>query len=221
MIQKLKTLSLFKNIDDSLLGIVQNFSKIKFYPKDFILFYEGDILDHVLFLLSGSINIYKFDRFGNKKYLYSIYASKEDKDDFLAINDIGFTQLETFGNACVYENSEVLSIDYKKLIDLAKQNNDLFLNLSQQIVCKNAVLNEIIMRDIVFDAIAKLAYMLDKNLYRFNFIQRQEVAYRLNIQPETLSRILKKLKTDGIIETNENGSVCIIDKNRLQEIYKI
>ncbi|PAF54267.1 hypothetical protein BKH42_01840 [Helicobacter sp. 13S00482-2] len=221
MIEKLRSLSFFNGIDENTLTKICDFSKIRSYEKDFILFYEGQIIESVLFLLSGSIDIHKFDRFGNKKYLYAIDSMQEDEDNLLLINDINFNQIKTFGNACVWEKSEILSIDSKKLFQLVQQNINLFSNLSKQMILKNQKLYETINRDIVFDAIAKLAYTLDKDLYRFNLMQRQEIAYRLNIQPETLSRILKKLKQDGIIEPTESGEIKIVNKNSLQEIYKI
>ncbi|MDO7253469.1 Crp/Fnr family transcriptional regulator [Helicobacter cappadocius] len=221
MIEKLKLLSLFVDIDDNTLGKICDFSKIKTYEKDFVLFYEGQVIDNLLFLLNGSVDIYKFDRFGNKKYLYNIDSMQENQDNLLLINHIDFREIKTFGNACIYEKSDILNIDCKKLIHLARQNTNLFSNLCRQIILKNQKLDEVINRDIIFDAIAKLAYTLDKNLYRFNLMQRQEIAYRLNIQPETLSRILKKLKQDRIIESDENSEIKVIDKKSLQEIYKI
>ncbi|PAF42124.1 hypothetical protein BJI48_07390 [Helicobacter sp. 11S02596-1] len=185
------------------------------------MFYEGQKMEQFLFLLSGSVSIDKFDRFGNKKYLYGIHSRQDDRDDFLLINDIGFEEIKTFGNASILEDSEILSIDAKKLLESAKRDVNFFQNLTKQIILKNQILSEIINRDIIFDAMAKLAYMLDKHLYRFNSTQRQEIAYQLNIQPETLSRILKKLKQDEIIKADDDGNVIIDDKARLQEIYKI
>ncbi|PAF48249.1 hypothetical protein BKH41_05920 [Helicobacter sp. 12S02232-10] len=221
MIEKLRTLSLFQNMNDSFLSEIYTFSKIKSYPKDFILFYEGQKIEQFLFLLSGAVSIDKFDRFGNKKYLYSIHSTHDDHDDFSLINDIDFEEIKTFGNASILEDSEILSIDAKKLLEAAKREVTFFQNLTKQIIFKNQILNQIINRDIIFDAMAKLAYMLDKYLYRFNSTQRQEIAHQLNIQPETLSRILKKLKQDEIIGTDDGGNVTIVDKIRLQEIYKI
>ena len=41
----------------------------------------------------------------------------------------------------------------------------------------------------------------------------------LHIQPETLSRVLKKLKRSSIIDI-ENSNVVILNKQLLQNIYK-
>ncbi|PAF48550.1 hypothetical protein BKH46_01200 [Helicobacter sp. 12S02634-8] len=221
MIEKLKTLSLFENICDGLLSEICSFSKIKSYFKDVILFYEGEKMEQFLFLLSGAVSIDKFDRFGNKKYLYSIHHTQEYQDELLLINDIGLSEIKTFGNASILQDSEIVSIDQKKLLDWGKRDGTLWENLTKQVILKNQILAQIINRDIIFDAMAKLAYMLDKQLYRFNSTQRQEVAYQLNIQPETLSRILKKLKQDGIVGLDTKGALVVLNQTKLQEIYKI
>jgi len=52
----------------------------------------------------------------------------------------------------------------------------------------------------------------------FNRLKRQEVSFLLHIQPETLSRVLKKLKRGKIIEI-EHSQVTVLDKLKLENIY--
>jgi CRP/FNR family transcriptional regulator len=61
--------------------------------------------------------------------------------------------------------------------------------------------------------------MLSDDLAIFNKLQRQEVSFMLHIQPETLSRVLKRLKRSDIIDI-QNSNVVILDKDALQAIYK-
>ena len=82
------------------------------------------------------------------------------------------------------------------------------------------VLEEIVQRELVFDSTAKIAYSLYSDLEEFNMHKKQENAAFLNIQPETLSRILKKLHRDGVIQTNSLGKIEILDSQRLQMIFK-
>lgn len=77
----------------------------------------------------------------------------------------------------------------------------------------------IINRDVVFDGIAKVAHMIDTDLEHFNRLKKHEIAYMLHIQPETLSRILKKLERNEIISIEKN-SVIVRDENALREIYE-
>ena len=84
---------------------------------------------------------------------------------------------------------------------------------------KSKMLQCIINREIVFDGTAKVAFMLINDLNSFNQLKKQEVAHMLNIQPETLSRILKKLTRHGMIDT-ENGETVLKDEAGLREIFE-
>lgn len=77
----------------------------------------------------------------------------------------------------------------------------------------------VVNRELVFDATAKVAFMLIDDLDMFNTQKRHEVSFMLHIQPETLSRVLNKLKREAIIEI-ENSIVTILDKQKLIKIYK-
>ena len=61
--------------------------------------------------------------------------------------------------------------------------------------------------------------MLSDDLEMFNSLKRQDVSFMLHIQPETLSRVLKKLKRSDIIEV-ENSKVSILDENLLNNIFR-
>jgi CRP/FNR family transcriptional regulator len=76
----------------------------------------------------------------------------------------------------------------------------------------------ILNRELIFDATARVTHMLSNNLERFNKFKRHEVSTMLNIQPETLSRILTKLKQKNIIEFDKTD-IIIIDEGQLQNTF--
>ncbi len=94
--------------------------------------------------------------------------------------------------------------------------NNEFIN---EILLKTHQLHCVVNRELVFDATAKVAFMLSDDLNMFNSLKRQEVSFMLHIQPETLSRVLKKLKRSNIIEV-ENSDVSILDKEKLNSIFR-
>ena len=65
---------------------------------------------------------------------------------------------------------------------------------------------------------AKVAHMLCNDLESFNSMKKHEIAYLLHLQPETLSRILKKLNRNGLIEID--GKVTIKNLKSLKMIYE-
>ena len=60
--------------------------------------------------------------------------------------------------------------------------------------------------------------MIHNDLEMFNNLKRSEVSNMLNIQPETLSRVLNRLKRNKIIES-VNGKISILNPIALEKIY--
>ncbi|QNM90404.1 Crp/Fnr family transcriptional regulator [Aliarcobacter cryaerophilus] len=213
--QSIKSLDFFENLSDNQIDILSNFSFISKYEKDSILFYETDLKTNLLFLVSGLIKIYKYDKFDNEIFLYHIYSNSLISE----LSNINTNEIYCFSNASFIEDSVVLSIDFLKLQEHFLNNNLLVKELMSSLLKKTNQLQSLVNRELVFDATAKVAYMLVSDLKMFNNLKRQDVSFILHIQPETLSRVLKKLSRDNIIEI-ENQQVIIKDEIALNSIFK-
>ena len=213
--QSIKSLDFFENLSDNQIDILSNFSFISKYEKDSILFYETDLKTNLLFLINGLIKIYKYDKFDNEIFLYHIYSNSLTSE----LSNINTNEIYCFSNASFIEDSVVLSIDFLKLQEHFLNNNLLVKELMSSLLKKTNQLQSLVNRELVFDATAKVAYMLVSDLKMFNNLKRQDVSFMLHIQPETLSRVLKKLSRDNIIEI-ENQQVIIKDEIALNSIFK-
>ena len=213
--QSIKSLDFFENLSDNQIDILSNFSFISKYEKDSILFYETDLKTNLLFLVSGLIKIYKYDKFDNEIFLYHIYSNSLISE----LSNLNTNEIFCFSNASFIEDSVVLSIDFLKLQEHFLNNNLLVKELMSSLLKKTNQLQSLVNRELVFDATAKVAYMLVSDLKMFNNLKRQDVSFMLHIQPETLSRVLKKLSRDNIIEI-ENQQVIIKDEIALNSIFK-
>ena len=213
--QSIKSLDFFENLSDNQIDILSNFSFISKYEKDSILFYETDLKTNLLFLVNGLIKIYKYDKFDNEIFLYHIYSNSLISE----LSNINTNEIYCFSNASFIEDSVVLSIDFLKLQEHFLNNNLLVKELMSSLLKKTNQLQSLVNRELVFDATAKVAYMLVSDLKMFNKLKRQDVSFMLHIQPETLSRVLKKLSRDNIIEI-ENQQVIIKDEIALNSIFK-
>jgi CRP/FNR family transcriptional regulator len=198
-----------------IIDVLSNFSFISKYEKDSILFYETDLKTNLLFLVSGLIKIYKYDKFDNEIFLYHIYSNSLISE----LSNLNTNEIFCFSNASFIEDSVVLSIDFLKLQEHFLNNNLLVKELMNSLLKKTNQLQSLVNRELVFDATAKVAYMLVSDLNMFNKLKRQDVSFMLHIQPETLSRVLKKLSRDNIIEI-ENQQVIIKDEIALNSIFK-
>ena len=213
--QSIKSLDFFENLSDEQIDVLSNFSFISKYEKDSILFYETDLKTNLLFLVNGLIKIYKYDKFDNEIFLYHIYSNSLISE----LSNINTNEIYCFSNASFIEDSVVLSIDFLKLQEHFLNNNLLVKELMSSLLKKTNQLQSLVNRELVFDATAKVAYMLVSDLKMFNNLKRQDVSFMLHIQPETLSRVLKKLSRDNIIEI-ENQQVIIKDEIALNSIFK-
>ena len=213
--QSIKSLDFFENLSDNQIDILSNFSFISKYEKDSILFYETDLKTNLLFLVSGLIKIYKYDKFDNEIFLYHIYSNSLISE----LSNINSNEIYCFSNASFIENSIVLSIDFLKLQEHFLNNNLLVKELMNSLLKKTHQLQCLVNRELVFDATAKVAFMIASDLKMFNSLKRQDVSFMLHIQPETLSRVLKKLSRDNIIEV-ENQQVIVKDEIALNSIFK-
>lgn len=213
--QSIRSLDFFENLSDEQIDVLSNFSFISKYEKDSILFYETDLKTNLLFLVNGLIKIYKYDKFDNEIFLYHIYSNSLISE----LSNINTNEIFCFSNASFIEDSVVLSIDFLKLQEHFLNNNLLVKELMSSLLKKTNQLQSLVNRELVFDATAKVAYMLVSDLKMFNNLKRQDVSFMLHIQPETLSRVLKKLSRDNIIEI-ENQQVIIKDEIALNSIFK-
>ena len=213
--QSIRSLDFFENLSDEQIDVLSNFSFISKYEKDSILFYETDLKTNLLFLVSGLIKIYKYDKFDNEIFLYHIYSNSLISE----LSNLNTNEIFCFSNASFIEDSVVLSIDFLKLQEHFLNNNLLVKELMNSLLKKTNQLQSLVNRELVFDATSKVAYMLVSDLNMFNKLKRQDVSFMLHIQPETLSRVLKKLSRDNIIEI-ENQQVIIKDEIALNSIFK-
>ncbi|AXX94188.1 Crp/Fnr family transcriptional regulator [Arcobacter ellisii] len=215
LLETIRKISFFNSLDEEEIGLISSISTVSKYESNSILFYESDTKNHLLFLVEGLIKIYKYDKFGNEIFLYHIYKNSMISE----LSSLKSTEIYCFSNAEFIEDSVILSVNFEKLHEHFLSKNILLTELMEVLLDKTHQLQCIVNRELVFDATAKVAFMLKNDLEMFNKLKRQEVSFMLHIQPETLSRVLKRLSRDNIISI-ENGDVLINDEESLISIFK-
>jgi CRP/FNR family transcriptional regulator len=215
-VKYLSNIPFFSSLEDDVLQELSKIVKVKNFVFSDILFYEKDSQNEIFFLVDGAIKFYKVDRFDNEIFLYKIISNSIVFDIAKMCDD---HVMSCYANAEFLEDSSVLVFDSIKFRELMQTNHNFMSVVMRESFRMIQQLQCIISRDVVFDGTAKVAHMLVNDLRNFNTLKKHETAYMLHIQPETLSRILKKLTRNGIIEIEKN-CVKILNLDELREIYE-
>lgn len=213
--ETIRKISFFNNLSDEQIDLIASISSVSTYSNNSILYYESDINNNLLFLVDGLIKIYKVDKFDNEIFLYHVYKNSMISE----LSSIKQNNIYCFSNAEFIEDSTILLINYEKFQEYFLSKNILIMELMEILLDKTHQLQCIVNRELVFDATAKVAFMLNQDIEMFNKLKRQEVSFMLHIQPETLSRVLKRLTRNGVIEI-ENGNVEIANTEALISIFR-
>ena len=214
-LEYINKLNFFKSLDTKQLDIISSISTITKHSKNSILYYENDTHNKLFFLVFGLLKIYKVDKFDNEIFLYHIYENSLISE----LTTIDDNRIHCFSNAEFLEKSVILEVDFLHLKEQFLSKNILNNEFINEILLKTHQLHCVVNRELVFDATSKVAFMLSDDLNMFNRLKRQEVSFMLHIQPETLSRVLKKLKRAEIINI-ENSDIVIKNEDALKKIYR-
>lgn len=102
----------------------------------------------------------------------------------------------------------------KKFKEFFLDKGYLCSEFTNEIILRSQQLQSLINREFIFNSVVKVAMMLHDELEIFNKLKKAEISLILHIQPETLSRVLNRLKRDRIIDS-KNGKVIVLDKEAL------
>lgn len=212
--ESLKSLEFFSTLDDAQIDNICAISSVNTYTSGYVLYYENQNSTHLQFLVNGLAKAYKIDKNENEIFLYHI-----TKDSILSeITDFKSNSLNTFSNLMLQEESIVISIDYKRFKAQYLDKQMLCVELASEVLKRSLKMQDLLNREFIFDAVSKVAMMLDTDLNIFNKIKRHDISLMLHIQPATLSRVLNRLKRNNIIGIMQ-GKVDVLDKEALRDIY--
>lgn len=99
-------------------------------------------------------------------------------------------------------------------------NADFSLQMLKSLTAKIMVLSSLIHKETIYSSEAKVAKLLIENFEIFYKLKHNEISSILNITPETLSRILKKFRVQGLIEGSKSSEMSVLDIDALYEVIE-
>lgn len=190
-------------------------AKIKEYKISDVMVYEEDDMSRVYFLIEGEVKFYKVDRFNSEVFLYT----SNGQSLLTNIGSLDCARISCFSNIEFLLPSRVLSCDLVLFKEVVRSDKTLLINLVNILADQKQLVECTINMGMVFDVTAKVAKMLHSYIDIYNSLKKQEVSYRLNIQPATLSRVLAKFTRLGLISEADHKTV-VLQRDELTRYFK-
>ena len=195
--EELKLLDIFSKLNTLELEQISNITQIKTINKNNILFYEGDSSDCFYILLSGHLKLFKTGYKSNEIVLH-YFTTPTLVAEMATLENINFPA------TAVAVSDEVLIgiINKEKFIDMLKSDSEFSFHIVKSLTKKIKNLEVAINRNLIFDAMAKVCSFIKENPDFLLSHKNIEIANILNMAPETLSRVLTKLRKLEILNKN-------------------
>ena len=208
----LKNVFLFSELSEDEMGKLASISRIEKYNKSNALFYEGDPSDKLHILIDGIVKIYKTDMRDNEIVLHYFQPISliAEMANFHHIPFPATSEFETDG--------AVIKIEYPIFEKEFLKNPAVSFEIIKSLSHKLKNLENIITSQLTLDSTSRVAKFLYENGDEYQNVKHYKIASILNITPETLSRVFKKLKQTGLIK-DDGKNFCIIDKKGLERLF--
>lgn len=212
IVKHLKSIFLFSELTQDEMNILASISSFEKYEKGSVLFYEGDPSDKIHIIIDGIVKAYKTDMKENEIVLHYFYPNSliAEMANFHHIPFPATGEFEVAGS--------VIKIDYELFEKKFLKNPAISFGLIKSLSQKVKYLENVITEQLTLGSTSRVAKFLYENGENYQNVKRYKIATILNITPETLSRIFKKLKQLALI-SDDGKNFCIIDREGLKELF--
>ena len=188
------------------------------FRKGETIFSEGEEANGFYVVITGRVKIFKLSSDGKEQILH-FFGPGEPFGEVPV-----FTGQHFPANATAMEESRGFFFPRKSFVDLIKKNPSLALNmlavLSKRLRRFAALIDDLSLKEVPGRLAAYLLYLSDQNKGAKVLelaVTKAQLASLLGTIPETLSRILGKLSSQGLIET-DGRRIRIMDKEALRDL---
>ena len=210
---KLREVQLFSKLSDEHLAEIENVAIIKHYKKESIVFYEGDRGEYLYIILEGTVKLYKTSPKGSQVHI-SRFTAPATVGEYACFEKIPFPA------TCEFVTDGVMALIPYDFIYKNLSNSDFSMEIIKSLTSKIMILSAMIQKETIYSSDAKVAKLLLENPDIFSNLKYNEIASILNLTPETLSRIFKKMKSEGFIEVDSSHRVKILDEESLRRVIE-
>ncbi|WP_238546125.1 Crp/Fnr family transcriptional regulator [Tumebacillus flagellatus] len=217
---------LFRGLDELELDKISQLLIRRHFAEKTGLFWQGELLTTVYFIVSGKVKIYRNDESGREQ----VVTVLQEGDMF---PHVGFFSTGLYpAHAVMIEEGEMLTLSTERFRQLIESTPTLCLKLLAVIEQKYMELQARLAEMVMHDTRGRLVLMLIRlsrlhgepaegaqgTRTRLNIpITNQELANMIGTSRETVNRTLNQLKRDGVVETALDLHL-ILDVEKLEQL---
>lgn len=197
---------------------IRKIAKDKFYDKGRIVFSEGDDGDGFYVVAGGRVKVFKISAEG-KEHILHIYGPGNPFGEVPVFSGQKFP-----ANAQTLIKSHLLFFPRQSFVDLISQNPSLAMNLlavlSKRLREFTVQIENLSLKEVPGRLASHLIYLSNEQKNPANVLlpfSKGELASLLGTIPETLSRILNKMNSLGLIEVN-GRSITLLDIHGIEDL---
>ena len=209
----LREIQLFSKLSDRHIAEIKEHAVIRSYSSESIVFYEGDRGEYLYIVVEGTVKLYKTSPKGTQIQMNRFEAPA-------VVGEYACFEKMPFPATCEFITDGKIAMVPYDFVYRNLSNEEFSLEIIKSLTSKIMVLSALIHKETIFSSEAKVAKMLIENSEIFSKLKYNEVASILNLTPETLSRIFKKMKKEGIIEVDRSHHVQVLDYDALEMVIE-
>jgi len=202
---------LFSQLEPDEREMIEKQTLRKKLHKDAILFYQGEPSEHLYMLSSGVLKAYKTDANGKEIILHHFKAPCFVAE-MATLEGIPFP-----ATLSAESDAEVLSLKRELFLQLIELNSSLAFGLIRSMSKKIKILESTIERNMTLTSLQRVVKTILETPELFRQLPQTKIATMLNMTPETLSRMLKKLRADSLIEL-DGRKLKVLDPGALAQL---
>lgn len=208
----LREIGFFQSLSEEQLREVESFSRFKTFSKDALLFYEGDSSVNLHIITQGIVKVFKSDPKGDEMIMG--YFKPQNM-----IAELANLENIPFPASAVFETEgEALIIRFNALSDFMDRHPGLYRQIIRSLNKKIISLEQTIAQHISLDTECRLILFILKNEELLPVITQRKIATLLKSTPETISRILTKLRKQNLIGLTR-GKIELQQPEHLQKYF--
>lgn len=206
----------FSGLDDTLFDSIVFDAQVKKYPKGKLLFQRGDTADFFYVILNGWIKVYR-DAANGDHAILGVFSRGDMFAEAAAFTGAGYP-----ASAEIVEDAHLVIIESKRIVSMVKNHPSAALNMLSSMsrhlhrfIYEVERLKTRSARQRLVEFLLRRCQGIDGATVIDLPYEKSLIAARLGVQPESLSRLLNKLRDYGV--TTDLNRIYIEEVSRLRE----